>query len=86
MSKVMVTLKLDPEDASVDTAREVLGIDDAAIDHDFGVIAVSPDENLYTVLVEAQAADHLATAGDVNGPFSNPPIQPFGPPQTAADA
>lgn len=76
----MVTVRLDPEHASIDCARDLLGVDEAAIDHDFGVISVSPNENLYTVLVEAGAADELPTGGDVSGPFSNPRIEPFGPP------
>lgn len=83
MSKVMVTLKLDPDDASVDHARDLLGIDDAAIDHDFGVIAVSPDDNLYTVLVDEGAAKDMQTGDGIAGPFSNPRIEPFGPPKAA---
>lgn len=84
MSKVMVTLKLDPDHASVEDARECLGIDDAAIDRDFGVIAVSPEENLYTVLVDAEATEDMRTGEGIAGPFSNPRIEPFGPPQPAS--
>jgi hypothetical protein len=82
MSKVMVTVKLDPEHASVDHARALLGIDDAAIDHDFGVIAVSPEQDLYTVLVDADAAERMSTGEGIAGPFSNPRIEPFGPPRS----
>jgi hypothetical protein len=81
MSKVMMTLKLDPKDASVDRARDLLGIDDSAIDRDFGVIAVSPDDNLYTVLVEETAAEDIQNDQAIGGPFSNPRIEPFGPPK-----
>jgi hypothetical protein len=84
MSKVMVTVKLDPDHASVEDARDILGIDEAAIDRDFGVIAVSPDENLYTVLVEAGAAEDMQAGEDIAGPFSNPRIEPLGPPQPAS--
>jgi hypothetical protein len=85
MPKVMVTLKLDPDHASVEDARQRLGIDDAAIDHDFGVIAVRPEENLYTVLVDAKATEEMHAGDGVAGPFSNPRIEPYGPPQPATD-
>jgi hypothetical protein len=85
MSKVMVTVKLDPDHASVEDARDLLGIDDAAIDRDFGVIAVSPEENLYTVLVDAGATEDMQTGEGIAGPFSNPRIETFGPPQGAGD-
>jgi hypothetical protein len=81
MSKVMVTVKLDPEHASVESARDLLGIDDDAIDRDFGVIAVSPEEDLYTVLVDAGVAEGMQGGEGVAGPFSNPRIEPFGPPR-----
>ena len=77
----MVTVKLDAEHASVENACELLGIADDAIDRDFGVIEVSPGENLYTVLVEATVAEGIHTSEDTAGPFSNPRIEPFGPPQ-----
>jgi uncharacterized protein YlxW (UPF0749 family) len=86
MSKVMVTLKLDPEHASVDSARDMLGIDNSAIDRDFGVIAVSPEEDLYAVLVDAGAAEDMHTGDGIAGPYSNPRIEPFGPPQRADGA
>jgi len=81
MSKVMVTLKLDPEHASVDQVRRSLGIGADEIDDDFGVIAVSPDESLYAVLVDPETATRVQGAEGAKGPFSNPKIEPFGPPQ-----
>ncbi len=85
MSKVMVTLKLDPEQASLAHVRESLGIGSEEIDDDFGVIAVQPEENLYAVLVEQDTADRVQGTEGVEGPFSNPKIEPFGPPSNAAD-
>jgi hypothetical protein len=83
MSKVMVTLKLDPEHASLEEVRESLGIGTEEIDDEFGVIAVSPEESLYAVLVEPETANRVQGVEGVKGPFSNPKIEPFGPPQSA---
>lgn len=84
MSKVMVTLKLDPEQASLAKVRESLGIGAEEIDDDFGVIAVEPENDLYVVLVEQDAANRVQGVQGVEGPFSNPKIEPFGPPQGAS--
>lgn len=81
MSKVMVTLKLDPDQASLGAVRESLGIEAEEIDDDFGVIAVSPEDHLYTVLVEQEAANRVQGHEQVEGQFSNPKIEPTGPPQ-----
>lgn len=81
MSKVMVTLKLDPKHASLAKVRESLGIDSEEIDDDFGVIALQPEENLYAILVDQNAADRVNGIEGVEGPFSNPRIESFGPPQ-----
>lgn len=79
----MVTLKLDPEQVSLAQVRESLGIDAEEIDDDFGVIAVEPEKNLYAVLVEQDTANRVRDTKGVDGPFSNPKIEPFGPPQNA---
>lgn len=79
MPKVMVTLKLDPEHASVDDVRQSLGIGAGEIDDDFGVIAVQPEESLYAVLVDSETATRVQGADGVKGQFSNPKIEPFGP-------
>lgn len=83
MSKVMLTLKLDPEQASLAQVRESLGIGPEEIDDDFGVIVVQPEQNLYAVLVDQGTADRVRDTEGVEGPFSNPTIRPFGPPSNS---
>jgi hypothetical protein len=78
MEKVMMTLQLSPDDASLDAASRQLGISPAEFDADFGVIGVSPKQHLYAVMVN-QAAAERAKAGGASGPFANPKIEPFGP-------
>ncbi len=80
MSRVMVTLKLDPEHATAADVREAHGISAAEMDADFGVIEVSPQQGLYAVLVDPETAQRMQGSQDVQGPFSNPKIEPFGPP------
>ncbi|HET9558666.1 MAG TPA: hypothetical protein VFS70_16115 [Actinomycetota bacterium] len=76
----MVTLRLDPEQASLDQVRELLGLAADEVDPAFGVVNISPAEHLYTMLVDQEAADRIADAPQVEGVFSNPRIEPFGPP------
>jgi hypothetical protein len=66
MPRVMVTLRLDPEQASLDEVRRLLGLAPEELDPAFGVVNISPAEHLYTILVE--------------GVYGNPRIEPFGPP------
>jgi hypothetical protein len=79
MPDVMMTVELDPEVATVAQAAERLGVEPDRIDADFGVVSIDPEQNLYTVLVDAQAAAEAADRPGVEGPFSDPRIEPFGP-------
>lgn len=83
---VMVTVTLPPEDASLETAMAQLGLAPEEVDADFGLVPLDPESGTYALLV-AQEAGERVTAGDaaseqgVEGPFSNPVIEPFGPPE-----
>ena len=81
MAKVMVTLRLDPEQASLDQVRQLLGLAAEEVDPKFGVVNISPAEHLYTILVDEAAADRVRDAAPVEGVFSNPRIEPYGPPE-----
>ena len=45
------------------------------------MVNISPAEHLYTILVDEAAAARVADAPPVEGVFSNPRIEPFGPPE-----
>lgn len=77
-----MTVELDPEAATVAKAAERLGVEPGQIDAEFGVVSIDPDQHLYTVLVDEEAAAGAAERPGVEGPFSNPRIEPFGPPQS----
>ena len=81
MAKVMVTLRLDPEQASLPEVRRLLGLAPEEVDPSFGVVNISPAEHLYTILVDEAAAAHVGGADQVEGVFSNPRIEPYGPPE-----
>jgi hypothetical protein len=76
MASVMVTLELDPERASLDEVRSLLGLREDEVDQRFGVVNISPAEHLYTILVQPDAAERVRHAGPVRGVYSNPRIEP----------
>ena len=76
-SKVMLTVKLPPEQASVRAVQEQLGLDPTEIDPTFGVVPIDPEQGFYTVLVTPQAAERVKGSPGVGGPFANPPIEPI---------
>ena len=83
MTKVMVTIRAPERPPTLDelVERYDLGPDD--IDREFGVVEIDPDDHLYTVLVTESAAARIEPGDgwETEGPFSNPRIEPFGPPE-----
>jgi hypothetical protein len=79
MAKVMVTLTLDPQQASLDEVRRLLGLSEAEVDAGFGVVNISPREHLYTILVDEAAAARVQDADAVEGVYGNPRVEPFDP-------
>ena len=81
MPRMMVTLRLDPERASLPEVLGLLGLAGDEVDPAFGVVNISPAEHLYTILVDEAAAARIAGAPAVEGVFGNPRIEPYGPPE-----
>lgn len=76
-----MTVELEAGAATVEAAAERLGVDPSQIDAEYGVVSVDPDLHLYAVLVDEVVASTAAERPGVAGPFSNPRIEPFGPPR-----
>ena len=83
MAKVMVTIQAPDAAPTVAELRRRYKLRENEIDASFGVVEVDPAEHVYTVLVEESAAAKIQPSGNwkVEGPYSNPRIQPFGPPE-----
>ena len=79
----MMTIQWPQGQPSLEGIQQLFSLSDDEVDRDFGLIEVDPAEHLFTFLVEeASAAKVQPGAGyTVSGPFSNPRIEPFGPPQ-----
>ena len=81
MAPVMVTLRLPPEQATLEEVRRLLGLAAGEVDPAFGVVSISPAEHRYTILVDEAAAARIAGHDLVEGVYGNPRVEPFGPPE-----
>jgi len=77
----MVTLKLAPSQANLAAIRKRYGLGPHDGDAGFGVVCVSPQQQLYAILVSEETAQRIEGAPGVAGTFSNPKIETFGPPE-----
>jgi hypothetical protein len=84
MAKIMVSFEVAGAAPTVEELKERFGLSDEEIDASFGVVEIDPQTHTYTILVEESAAEKVqpgGSIGKVEGPFSNPRIEPFGPPE-----
>jgi hypothetical protein len=84
MSKVMVNIRATGPAPTLADLRCKYDLSEDEVDETFGVVEVDPSEHVYTVLVEESAAAKITGNEEwaVEGPFSNPRIEPFGPPES----
>jgi len=74
--QMLVTVELDPGEASTDAAARKLGLRHEDVDHEYGVVGIDPDAHLYAVRVTRDAADRVRPDG-AEGVYSDPKIEPF---------
>ncbi|MBX6381987.1 MAG: hypothetical protein IRZ07_03285 [Microbispora sp.] len=59
-----------------------LGLAADEVDAAYGLVPVDPGRNLYVLRVTEDAGRRVGAAGDADGgPYSDPPIEPYGPPR-----
>jgi hypothetical protein len=83
MAKVMLTIQRQEGPPQLEEIQIKYGLTDDEIDPQFGVVEIDPVDGTYTILVEETAAAKISDSEGwkVQGPYSNPRIEPFGPPQ-----
>jgi len=81
MAMMMLTIELEPSEASLRAVRRKLQLEDYQIDANFGVVRLSPDGNQYAIMVDEDVVSRVTRKKGVKGPFANPRIEPFGPPK-----
>ena len=79
----MVTIQAADNPPTIEDLRRKYALREDEIDASFGVVEVDPADHLYAVLVEESAAAKIQPNGNwtIEGPYSNPRIEPFGPPE-----
>jgi hypothetical protein len=85
MAKVMMTVRWQAGAPTIGDIKQRFSLTDKEIDSTFGVVEVDPDEHIFTFLVEENSASKVKSGVDISveGPFSNPRIEPFGPPESS---
>ena len=81
MATRMLTLRLDPTEATLARVRAKFGLAPHEVDSKFGVVDLAPGQKRYAILVDEAAAARLEGSEGIEGPFSNPKIETFGPPR-----
>ncbi|MFI8392864.1 hypothetical protein [Streptomyces sp. NPDC085540] len=76
-SLITVTL---PSAATLDDVMQKLGLSRDEVDTDYGLVDLH--NGTYALLVIKAAAERVHGTTDVKGPYANPKIEPFGPPQS----
>ncbi|MCX4546810.1 hypothetical protein [Streptomyces sp. NBC_01565] len=79
-SLITVTL---PPGATLDDAMQQLGLARDEVDTGYGLVDLH--NGTYALLVTAAAAERTGGAAGVKGPYADPKIEPFGPPQPGTD-
>ncbi|MCC5480958.1 hypothetical protein ACFV2N_40935 [Streptomyces sp. NPDC059680] len=79
---LLITIEL-PSGATLDAAMRRLGLTPDEVDTEYGLVDLR--DGSYALLVTQAAADRVQGAAGAKGPYANPPIEPFGPPQQESD-
>ncbi len=80
--KVLVTLHGRNIEPTVEELMSEFGLTADELDTEYGVQMIDPAAGDYVVLVDQVAAQRIASEyAEVSGPYSDPKIETFGPPE-----
>lgn len=83
MGKVLITLHDRSEEPIIEQVMHELDLQPDELDVEYGVQLIDPAVGDYVILVDEEAARRIAPDQvGVSGPYSNPRIEPFGPPES----
>jgi hypothetical protein len=75
---LLVTVRLPPG-ATLAQAMRHLELPEKEVDIGYGLVLIDPDQGLYGLRVSEAAARRIDPAAG-EGPYSDPRIEPYGPP------
>jgi hypothetical protein len=83
MSKLMMTIHSADKPPTLQEIAERYQLQPGELDQEFGIVEIDPERHDYAILVEPEVAKKIAPTENwqVSGPYSNPRIEPFGPPE-----
>jgi hypothetical protein len=88
MAKMLFTVTWAEGKPTLNKIMKKYGFRADEIDEEFGIVEIAPKAHQYSVMVEDDAVKRFlsisaksAEEKDISGPYSNPRIEPFGPPQ-----
>ncbi len=76
---VLITVRL-PSQATLEQAMRRLDLDQEEVDTGYGLVLIDPDQDLYALRVTEAAARRIDPEA-AGGPYSDPRIEPYGPPR-----
>ncbi|MER5421208.1 hypothetical protein [Streptosporangium roseum] len=74
----LVTVRLPPQ-ATLAQAVRRLGLTEEEVDTGYGLVLIDPGQGLYGLRVAEEAAGRIDPAAG-GGPYADPRIEPYGPP------
>lgn len=77
MAKLLYSISGLGTSPTLETAAKKIGVKVSALDAEYGVILIDPADETYCVMVEESAVPGSSSNDEVEGPFSNPVIEPF---------
>ncbi|GGX36562.1 hypothetical protein [Streptomyces lomondensis] len=77
---VLITVTL-PKGGALQDAMRRYELAPEEVDEAYGLVSVNPAQGLYAMMVSAGAAARITGRAGAKGPYANPEIEPFGPPE-----